>query len=248
MDDNKNVIEEFNYEKKKMESGEGPKFKLIIDSGVSFYNCILYIPLNSVEAKGVYFAAAYDNAHDDNMAISMCIFFTDAIIDSKSLNYMRFDEAPGRIQISVINEKVYITDGPEAEFEELKTDKDMIIKNSDLISLNVYECAKQILNDIDKNKKIIVKNVNTTTEKYFDKYIETLNLLLRSSGNSLNNDDKIILDRNIENIKNIKKIRKKIVAFRTKNDGLISDYTNKQKQKYEKLLAEAKEAYDKFIN
>ena len=92
---------------------------------------------------------------------------------------MRFDQEPGLIQISVVDEKVYITEVPEGSILEarLTTNKNEIIKNSDVVDMNVYACARQIINDIEENMTVITKNFDNKMKLHFNRYFETLKQL-----------------------------------------------------------------------
>ena len=180
MNKSKECVDKINSILKQMEQGKEARFKLVINDDVSMYNCIAYLPVNETKVKSVYFGYALENCASDNMSIAIVEFFTDAIANPKKFNFMRFNEEPGLIQISVIDEKVYITEIPEGTILEarLTIDKNEIIKNSDVVGIDVYDCAKQIIKDIDENIEIVTKNLDDKMKKDFNSLFERLELLV----------------------------------------------------------------------
>ncbi len=179
MDKNKEYVDKIDNVLKQMEQSKAPSFKLIINDDFSIYNCIAYLQNNEKQAKCVYFGYALENCFSDNIAVSIVKFFVDAIANPQKLNFMRFDQEPGLIQISVVDEKVYITEVPEGSILEarLTTNKNEIIKNSDVVDMNVYACARQIINDIEENMTVITKNFDNKMKLHFNRYFETLKQL-----------------------------------------------------------------------
>lgn len=252
--DAKLCVENIEKTLENMKIDKNSGFKLVINAPCSLYNSIVY--KTQTDVKVVYFGYGMENACD-NMGIAMCIFFVNALRTPDKYNFMCFDEEPGEIQISVVNGKVYITNvdsiNDRIEAARLQYDENLAVKYGNLVELNAYDCAKQCLDDIKQNMGLILSGLKDDSDdtinykKYFNRYLETLKLLVKEYKSKLSSEEDFQLKQNLTIIEKYEKIEEKIKTFWQKsNTRLINNLNKEQREIYKELQKERDTIYKKF--
>ena len=215
------------------------KFKLVLKSKVGDY--FAYKAVGDIQVHFAHMGYGVDNC-SDNLAYSFVDLLTRALISPKKLFYMRFDQEPSLVQVSVIGNEIYVmTDTPEDNAllnEKLKTNKNLIRKYGQLVELNTFEIAKLLVEDIENQKQ------HEQNERVFKRTFQTLKLLIKEK--SLSENEKVELSKNISLIKQYDNALEEIKNFYKKTKDLkLNQYTEKQKQtlkmlqdKFDKLQKE----------
>jgi len=229
-----------------MKLGKSANFKLIINAPHSIYNCIVYKTRDDI--KVAYFGYGLDNSCADSLAISICTFLVNSFRKPNNLIFMRFDQEPGNIQISAINNEIYIAD-EDATRDRIVypiENKDEVIKYSYHVDINIYDCARQVIEDVEQSTDIIFNEVNEGIE-LFDRYLETLKLIIKTQKTKLDPNEDSRLKQNLTIIEEYESALERFMAFRrTVSHAFIKDMSQEERKTYEELQEQLDTAAKKF--
>lgn len=237
-----------------MQNGKGGSFRLLIHEPATepgaLYNCIIY-KTDKAKVNVAYYGMGMDNTWCDNIAVDICLLFVRALRNLQGFSYIKFDEEPNEVQLSIINNKVYFSAVDDLrkvlDISMLKKDPDLVKSYSDVVEISAIDCAKQVIADIEQSSHLIFAEDDQDDRKFFARYFETLKLLVNGYKSALTQEDQTRLEQNLSIIDEHDKALKKMRSFwEICGCNFISKLDDQQKEVYYKLQQEKDEAFKKF--
>ena len=124
--------------------------------------------------------------------------------------------------------------------------KDEVIKYSYHVDINICDCARQVIEDVEQSTDIIFNEVNEGIE-LFDRYLETLKLIIKTQKTKLDPNEDSRLKQNLTIIEEYESALERFMAFRrTVSHAFIKDMSQEERKTYEELQEQLDTAAKKF--
>lgn len=133
----------------------------------------------------------------DSLPFLLVNLLINHYLEPSKLNFVNILQEPGNIQLSIINDDVYVTEFFDDDYRQI-TDINDLKTFSFKAAASVTDFAKTIIRDIEEQKELfLLRDGEETVRVVFDKALPALKSLMKKS--KLTKEEKFVVDDFINN-------------------------------------------------